>query len=159
VTDTVIVRLGNEVHRVVVDGDRARVDDQPSRWSVVHEGGPVYRVSDGARIRTAFVAAVDDRRLVFLDGEVYDLQVATEDEGPRQPTRAVVDQLAAPMPAKVTSILVAVGQAVRRGEVVLTLEAMKMELPIHAPRDGTVRAVACREGELVQPGVVLVELA
>jgi hypothetical protein len=37
-------------------------------------------------------------------------------------------------------------------------QAMKMELPIRAPRDGIVRAVNCRPGDLVQPGVVLVEL-
>jgi 3-methylcrotonyl-CoA carboxylase alpha subunit len=35
---------------------------------------------------------------------------------------------------------------------------MKMELPIRAPRDGVVTAVHCREGDLVQPGVVLVDL-
>jgi urea carboxylase len=38
------------------------------------------------------------------------------------------------------------------------LEAMKMELPIAAPRDGRVRSVACTPGELVQPGVPLVDL-
>jgi biotin carboxyl carrier protein len=38
------------------------------------------------------------------------------------------------------------------------LEAMKMELPIRAARAGRVKALACREGELVQPGVPLVEM-
>jgi urea carboxylase len=38
------------------------------------------------------------------------------------------------------------------------LEAMKMELPIKAPRDGRVTAVHCKPGELVQPGVPLLEL-
>jgi 3-methylcrotonyl-CoA carboxylase alpha subunit len=38
------------------------------------------------------------------------------------------------------------------------LEAMKMELPIKAPREGVVRAVHCHTGDLVQPGVNLVEL-
>jgi urea carboxylase len=41
----------------------------------------------------------------------------------------------------------------------MTLEAMKMELPVHAPRDGTVTSVACGPGDLVQPGVPLVEIA
>jgi biotin carboxyl carrier protein len=36
---------------------------------------------------------------------------------------------------------------------------MKMELPVRAPRDGIVSAIHCREGELVQPGVTLVEIA
>jgi biotin carboxyl carrier protein len=38
------------------------------------------------------------------------------------------------------------------------LEAMKMELPITAPRAGRVKSIHCREGELVQPGVPLLEL-
>ena len=63
------------------------------------------------------------------------------------------------MPAKVTAILVEAGQRVGKGDVLLKLEAMKMELPVRAPHDGTVTAVLCRAGELVQPGVALVELA
>jgi biotin carboxyl carrier protein len=47
---------------------------------------------------------------------------------------------------------------VKKGDTLLVLEAMKMELPVRAPGDGTVTAVSCREGELVQAGVVLVEL-
>jgi biotin carboxyl carrier protein len=62
------------------------------------------------------------------------------------------------MPATVLSILAPVGQTVRSGDVVLMLEAMKMELAVRAPRGGVVTAVHCRTGELVQPGVTLVEI-
>ena len=40
----------------------------------------------------------------------------------------------------------------------MVLEAMKMELPIRAPRDGVVKSVGCRVGDLVQPGATLLEL-
>ena len=53
---------------------------------------------------------------------------------------------------------VAPGDRVTRGTTLVVLEAMKMELPIKAPADGTVVSLACRVGELVQPGVTLVEL-
>lgn len=66
--------------------------------------------------------------------------------------------MTAPMPATVVNILVAPGQEVAEGTTVLVLEAMKMELPIRAPRAGVVKAVRCAQGELVQPGVSLVEL-
>jgi 3-methylcrotonyl-CoA carboxylase alpha subunit len=62
------------------------------------------------------------------------------------------------MPATVVKVLVAPGQAVRHGDTLVVLEAMKMELPIRAPGDATVKAVNCREGELVQPDRALVEL-
>ena len=63
-----------------------------------------------------------------------------------------------PMPATVVSIHATVGQPVNEGDTVIVLEAMKMELPIRAGVAGTVKALACREGELVQPGVALVEI-
>jgi 3-methylcrotonyl-CoA carboxylase alpha subunit len=42
--------------------------------------------------------------------------------------------------------------------VLVVLEAMKMELAVSAPHDGTVRTIACRVGELVQPGVPLLDI-
>jgi biotin carboxyl carrier protein len=65
----------------------------------------------------------------------------------------------APMPATVVRIQTAVGKEVTRGETLLILEAMKMELPVRAPADGTVTAVNCAEGDLVQPDVALIEIA
>ena len=62
------------------------------------------------------------------------------------------------MPATVLKLVVAEGAQVRKGDTLLILEAMKMELPVRAPADAVVRAMLCREGELVQPGTVLVEL-
>lgn len=105
------------------------------------------------------VAGEGERRQVFVDGEVFDLQVEAAGRGRRAAARSHPEQLTVPMPARVVKVLVAVGQAVRRGDVVVKLEAMKMELPLRSPRDGTVRSVACSEGDLVQPGVILLEIA
>ena len=63
------------------------------------------------------------------------------------------------MPATVLSVQVEPGQVVSTGETVIVLEAMKMELPVRAPKGGTVSAVHCKAGELVQPGVPLLEIA
>jgi biotin carboxyl carrier protein len=62
------------------------------------------------------------------------------------------------MPATVLRVLAAPGKTVRRGETLILLEAMKMELPLRAPQDGTVTEVLCEEGQLVQPGTILVEI-
>ena len=64
----------------------------------------------------------------------------------------------APMPATVVTINTAPGQSVAEGDTLIVLEAMKMELPIKAPRSGIVKAVHCTKGELVQPGVNLLEI-
>ena len=62
------------------------------------------------------------------------------------------------MPATVRRVLVKPEDTVHPGDPLIILEAMKMELPIRATADGVVRAVNCREGELVQPGVTLVDI-
>ena len=64
----------------------------------------------------------------------------------------------APMPATVVSLRARPGDSVDEGDTLMVLEAMKMELPIRAPRAGIVKAVHCAEGELVQPGINLVEI-
>lgn len=68
------------------------------------------------------------------------------------------DALTPPMSATVVRIAVGVGDRVQTGDVLIALEAMKMELPIRSPRDAVVRAIHCREGELVQPDQALIEL-
>ena len=64
----------------------------------------------------------------------------------------------APMPATVVAINPPPGRRVNEGDTLIVLEAMKMELPIKAPRSGVVKAVHCAKGDLVQPGVNLLEL-
>jgi biotin carboxyl carrier protein len=67
--------------------------------------------------------------------------------------------LSSPMPGKVIRVLVSDGEQVEKGQILLVVEAMKMELPIRAPRASMVRTVRCSAGERVASGVSLVELA
>ena len=115
-----------------------------------------YRVSDGATQSVAYAAGPADARWVFLNGRVYVINT-TPTETPRR-TQDDDLALASPMPAQVAAVNVSAGQQVARGDVLIMLEAMKMELPIRAPRDGRVKTIACQAGELVQPGVPLLEL-
>jgi biotin carboxyl carrier protein len=121
-------------------------------------GNGVYRVNDGERSRVAYAAATAGGRWVFLDGRVYVIETASQSSGRRRTRGHDEGALAAPMPATVVKINVEPGQGVAKGDVLIMLEAMKMELPIKAPRDGSVKAIACRPGELVQPGIPLLEL-
>jgi 3-methylcrotonyl-CoA carboxylase alpha subunit len=65
--------------------------------------------------------------------------------------------LTAPMPATVIRVQVKPGDTVKKGDVVVVLEAMKMELPMRALGDATVGTVCCKEGELVPADATLVE--
>ena len=66
--------------------------------------------------------------------------------------------VSAPMPGKVVAVKAAVGQAVKKGDVILVLEAMKMENDIVAPQDGTIASINASTGDSVESGAVLATL-
>ena len=115
-----------------------------------------YVVQDGDRQVRAAVATGAGATWVFVDGNVW-----TIDDSPAERSRGKgrgEATVMAPMPATVVTINTAPGQSVKEGDTLIVLEAMKMELPIKAPRSGIVKAVHCMKGELVQPGVNLLEI-
>jgi len=67
--------------------------------------------------------------------------------------------VAAPMPGAISTIAVKPGQQVRSGETLLTIEAMKMETALHAPRDGTVEEVLVSSGSAVDAKDLLIVFA
>ena len=113
---------------------------------------------DGAAVevpRHAVTVANGETRWVFLDGEAWEFEVHSPG---RRKGAAPQATLTSPMPATVRKIAVSPGATVKKGDTLIVLEAMKMELPVRAPSDGIVKTISCREGELVQPGVPLVEM-
>ena len=110
-----------------------------------------------------------DGRTVFVPYIVHGTQVSFKYEGEtysvdngekssRSKRRHRDQSMSAPMPGVVLKVLTSKGQQVTKGMPLVILEAMKMEHVIAAPRDGTIAAINCKEGELVQPGVDLIEL-
>ena len=71
---------------------------------------------------------------------------------------AGAEKVTAPMPGTVLAVKVSVGQAVKKGETVVLLEAMKMENEIPAPRDGVIASIAVNKGASVQSGDLLLSL-
>jgi biotin carboxyl carrier protein len=117
-----------------------------------------YQVSNGTRQQLAYATGPSTSRWVFIDGRTFVVDVTGSADGKVRRTHDDDMGLASPMPATVASIHVSEGQPVSRGDLLVMLEAMKMELPIKSPRGGTVKAVHCAKGELVQPGVNLLEI-
>jgi 3-methylcrotonyl-CoA carboxylase alpha subunit len=156
-------------------GRRTAATARGSRELLLHDDGAVsidgrrydlrlvengtWLVSNGDRAVLAHVAHDGEACWVHLEGQVHRIEI--ESAGTRIKRRSTTDAsgLSAPMPATVLAVQVEPGQVVSPGETVIVLEAMKMELPVRAATGGTVTAVHCKAGELVQPGVPLLEIA
>ena len=114
---------------------------------------------------------------ITVNGVVYDVQVEEADgtgvpAAPAAPAAAPKaapaapaakpavqgEEVKAPMPGTIINVPVKVGQAVKTGDVLVVLEAMKMENEIKAAHDATVAAVAVSKGESVDTGALLVTL-
>ena len=115
-----------------------------------------WRVAADGRAIRVWAAGTRENLWVYAEGVVY--RLAAGSGGARGQRRDESASLSAPMPATVRAVLVEAGQTVARGETVVILEAMKMELPVRAPHDGVLKTIACQPGELVQPGTPLLEM-
>lgn len=115
---------------------------------------------------------------ITVNGNVYDVVVEEKGAG-TAPAAPVTAPKAAPRPAapaaapagaqgsvrveagaagKVYKIDAPVGQAVKAGDAVVTIEAMKMEIPVVAPKDGTVASINVSVGDAIEAGALLATL-
>ena len=111
----------------------------------------------GRQNETVYVAGPPGATWAFWNGRVF-RPAEPPPATVRSRAAGAVQSLTAPMPATVVKVLVTEGQAVKAGDTVVIVEAMKMELPVRAPADAVVKAVRCREGDIVKSDQTLVEL-
>jgi acetyl/propionyl-CoA carboxylase alpha subunit len=176
--DLAIARLSAALDQFVIEGITTnipfvrRILDHPAfRAGTVDTGfldreGAALSSSAASRAGSGFSrTSATDGTSSWWDpwsGETKDRPVSASGSPRPARRRSSTDgsqSLAAPMPATVVKVLVKPGDRVAKGDTVVVLEAMKMELPLRAGGDATIKAVHCREGELVQPDAVLVEMA
>ena len=104
---------------------------------------------DGERV-TAYVSSDNARRWVTVNGRTF---VLTRQSGSRKSGGGhhhAAGELTAPMPGQVRAVNVSEGEAVVKGQTLMVLEAMKMEIRIQAPMDGVVKSLAVKQGQTVE---------
>lgn len=149
VYDVVIERRGAD-YSTVIDGQEfafEQLDAQPGQISLRFAGQPVtlYHAADGAQ------------KWVSLDGCTYNLTKPS----PRRSShgeQAAGEQVRSPMPAQVRAVQISAGDAVEKGQVLVLLEAMKMEIRIKAPSEGRVINLTVKAGQTVDKDQLLVEI-
>ena len=102
---------------------------------------------------------------VNVNGTVYEVEIeeitgsaaapAASAAPAPAPAPAAGEVIAAPMPGNILAVNVKAGDAVKKGQVLMILEAMKMENEIVCPRDGTVESVSVTKGAAVETGAAL----
>jgi biotin carboxyl carrier protein len=159
----VVLRLGSAVCDVEIDDSSSPFTAKltsgtlSGEFRVVPLGPGRFRMSDG---RHTWLACVDREgavRHVTVEG-VGEARFERETKGRRAARDAHPGDLSSPMPGTVVKVLAKVGDVVERGQNLLVVEAMKMEIQVSAPAAGRVRAIHAAEGDPCDAGQILAEV-
>ena len=155
----VLLRRGKQVLQVDIGDDAASVNATVLSLSAVHEevSGAVNARIDGHN-RHAKVLRDVNFLYVMCDGHTERFIELTDDISRYQNQALSRGGVAAPMPGQVIAVNVKAGDAVKQGDVLVVVEAMKMEHSVRAPQAGTVKKVMFAPGDRVEEGAELVEL-
>jgi acetyl/propionyl-CoA carboxylase alpha subunit len=133
------------------------LDDKTIEAEVLHaENGKLDLVIDGQRL-TAYVSSDNAKRWVTVNGQTF---VLTKSSGEKRSGHAhhAAGELTAPMPGQVRAVNVSDGDTVTKGQTLLVMEAMKMEIRVHAPFDGVVHSLTVKVGQTVEREQILVKM-
>jgi 3-methylcrotonyl-CoA carboxylase alpha subunit len=145
---------------VRLERDSATIAGARVPFREVRRGGDLVAIEVAGEHFPVRVARERDRAFVWCAGSVYEVRRATARRPRTRPGSASEAHagLVAPMPGRIRRTFVHPGDRVEKGQVVLVIEAMKMEHAIRAPRDGVVTRLDHAEGDLVEAGTVLADL-
>ena len=107
---------------------------------------------------TAYVSSENAKRWVTINGQTF---VLAKSFGARKGGHGghhAAGELTAPMPGQVRAVNISEGDTVTKGQTLLVLEAMKMEIRIHALQDGVVKKLFVKQGQTVEREQVLIDI-
>lgn len=124
--------------------------------SMIKEGQ--LKIGLGDTILKCVVASKSESRYVFVDGDVYRVKHCTHGTKKKKKAENGEESLASPISGTVVEVKVKKGDKVKKAEVLLVIEAMKMEYLIRAPFAGTIEKVHFKESDQIEIGAQTVEL-
>lgn len=148
-TQTLEINPSGENYVAMFDGKTVSVQ------IIRAENGRMDLLIDGQRVN-AHVSSDGAKRWVTING--HTLMLMKTSGAKRGVRHDHAGGLIAPMPGQVRSVSVSVGDVVKKGQTLLTMEAMKMEIRIQALKDGVVKALHVSQGKTVEREQILIEM-
>jgi len=134
------------------------IGDKVAIVEIAHaENGKLDLLINGEHV-TAYVSSDNAKRWVTVNGRTF---LLTKSSGARSRGHGghhAEGELTAPMPGQVRAVNVHEGDAVTKGQTLLVLEAMKMEIRVQAPFDGMVSSISVKVGQTVEREQILVKV-
>jgi biotin carboxyl carrier protein len=141
----------------ILDEKHIRINDKVLEVDFQSIGGqPVYSLIIDGKSYEAYVSPDEDEWQILLRGRLYQARVEDEREKRLRAAAGGGESesseflLKAPMPGLVVAIPIEEGQQVKKGQVILILESMKMQNELKSPRDGIVNRLKVKAGETVE---------
>ncbi len=150
---------GEVVTRVEATGEvyRVQVGEEAHTVRLIRQDNGALTLDVDGRQQPVVVAAEGGKRWVSVNGVAWALEPAAGRKSKRA-GHGGEESLAAQMPGQVLAVYVTPGEHVEKGQRLVLLEAMKMELQVTAPHAGRVRGVRVKPGEIIKRGQTLVDL-
>ena len=146
--------------------DKGKIDGAEYEWDLLSlEHGTFHIIRDNQSYRAAIISIDHEEKsmVVNINGNEYEVSIKDKYDlllkqmGISNSTSAQVNTFKAPMPGLIREIMANEGEAVAKGDILLILEAMKMENALKSPRDGTIKRINIAVGKAVEKGQVLIE--
>lgn len=157
--------VNNKIFDISPAGDGFVVNNQPFEWDLVKIADGYFHIVHGNKSYKAELVKADAAAKTFqikVNGTIYPVSIKDkfdlllEKMGMNNNTAGKVNVIKAPMPGLIIDLKVKAGDAVKTGDALLILEAMKMENIIKSPGDGTVKTVHVKKGDSVEKNQVLI---
>jgi biotin carboxyl carrier protein len=137
---------------------RATIGDETIDVELLQgKDGKLDLLVDGKRL-TAYVSSDNAKRWITIKGQTFVLTKSSSARARGHGGQHAAGELTAPMPGQVRAVNVSEGNAVTKGQTLLVLEAMKMEIRVQAPQAGTVKKLFVKQGQTVEREQLLIEI-
>ncbi len=137
---------------------RAIIENKTAEIEILStQSGKLDLLIDGKRV-TAYISSDNAKHWVTVNGQTF---VLSKSSGARKGGHGhhhAAGELTAPMPGQVRAVNVNEGESVTKGQTLLVLEAMKMEIRVQAPRNGIVKKLFVEQGQTVEREQRLIEI-